>query len=167
MKSLQPRNAMNVVIRRATVDDAQVITRYNSLMAQETESKLLDRKRLTQGVNAILKDTSKGMYFVAEVDGTVVGQLMVTYEWSDWRNGNFWWIQSVYVEREYRGKGVFKSLYDHVLSLARRQKDSCGLRLYVEKHNRRARKIYEDLGMKETDYLLYEIDFVLKRMSRE
>jgi GNAT superfamily N-acetyltransferase len=107
------------------------------------------------------------MYFVAEVDGTVVGQLMVTYEWSDWRNGNFWWIQSVYVEREYRGKGVFKSLYDHVLSLARRQKDSCGLRLYVEKHNRRARKIYEDLGMKETDYLLYEIDFVLKRMSRE
>jgi len=158
---------MNVVIRRATVDDAQVITRYNSLMAQETESKLLDRKRLTQGVNAILKDTSKGMYFVAEVDGTVVGQLMVTYEWSDWRNGNFWWIQSVYVEREYRGKGVFKSLYDHVLSLARRQKDSCGLRLYVEKHNRRARKIYEDLGMKETDYLLYEIDFVLKRMSRE
>jgi ribosomal protein S18 acetylase RimI-like enzyme len=158
---------MNVVIRRATVDDAQVITRYNSLMAQETESKLLDRKRLTQGVNAILKDTSKGMYFVAEVDGTVVGQLMVTYEWSDWRNGNFWWIQSVYVEREYRGKGVFKSLYDHVLSLARRQKDSCGLRLYVEKHNRRARKIYEDLGMKETDYLLYEIDFVFKRMSRE
>ena len=86
---------------------------------------------------------------------------MITYEWSDWRNGTFWWIQSVYVTQEGRGKGVFKSLYEYILSLARSRTDVCGLRLYVEENNTRARQTYERLGMKESHYRMYELDFVL------
>jgi len=152
---------MPITIRPASESDATVISEFNSLMAKETEGKSLPPERITDGVEAILDDSSKGLYFVAEEDAQVVGQLMITYEWSDWRNGNFWWIQSVYVMEGHRGKGVFKSLYNHVMSLAKGRKDVCGIRLYVKKHNERARKSYEKLGMKKTDYELYEIDFVM------
>ena len=150
-----------MTIRPASESDAAVIAEFNSLMAKETEGKSLSTERITKGVEAILNDSSKGLYFVAEEDAQVVGQLMITYEWSDWRNGNFWWIQSVYVMENCRGKGVFKSLYNHVMNLAKGRKDVCGIRLYVEKHNQRARQTYEKLGMKKTDYELYEIDFVM------
>ena len=152
---------MSITIRPATPNDAASITEFNTLMAKETESIGLDSARLRLGVESVLRDPSKGVYYVAEADGGVVGQTLITYEWSDWWNGTFWWIQSVYVQQEYRGKGVFKALFNHILSLANKDKAVCGVRLYVEKHNRRAQQTYERLGMKKTHYEMYEMDFVL------
>jgi GNAT superfamily N-acetyltransferase len=151
---------MKITIRQATIADAPVIVRFNSLLAAETENKTLDQALLQKGVETILSDPSKGLYFLAEDDGIVVGQTMITYEWSDWRNGTFWWIQSVYVVQEGRGRGVFKSLYEHIHALARSRTDVCGLRLYVEENNARARQTYERLGMKQSYYRMYEVDFV-------
>jgi ribosomal protein S18 acetylase RimI-like enzyme len=152
---------MKITIRQATMSDADVITRFNALMAEETEHRSLESQRLLNGVLALLGDPAKGVYFIAEESGVPLGQLMITYEWSDWRNGNFWWIQSVYVEKEYRGRGVFRALYDHVHRLARANQSVCGLRLYVEQSNTRAQDTYEKLGMKKAHYEMYEIDFVL------
>jgi len=152
---------MIVTIRQATIADAAVIARFNASIAIETEQITLDHERLRKGVEALLQDSSKGIYFLAELNNVIVGQTMITYEWSDWRNGTFWWIQSVYVTQEGRGKGVFKSLYEYILSLARSRTDVCGLRLYVEENNTRARQTYERLGMKESHYRMYELDFVL------
>ena len=152
---------MNITIRAASESDTAVIAEFNLLMAKETEDKTLSVERVRDGVKSILSDPSKGVYLLAEENAQIVGQLMITYEWSDWRNGNFWWIQSVYVRRPDRGKGVFRSLFEHVKRLAKGRKDVCGLRLYVEQHNKKARRTYEKLGMKKTDYRLYEIDFVM------
>ncbi len=152
---------MDITIRPASESDVGVIADFNVLMAKETEGKSLPLDRVREGVKSILIDPSKGLYILVEENAEILGQLMITYEWSDWRNGNFWWIQSVYVRKENRGKGVFQALFNHVKKMAHGRKDVCGLRLYVEKHNERARKTYKRLGMKETDYLLYEIDFVL------
>lgn len=132
----------------------------------ETERRELDLARVTQGVAALLDDPAKGTYFVAEssadVAGAVVGQLLITYEWSDWRNGNFWWIQSVYVKEAFRGRGIFRALFEHVRMLAKERHDVCGLRLYMDAHNARARQVYKQLGMKQTEYELFETDFVLE-----
>ncbi len=149
---------VNVVVRQATHHDAAIIVRFNALMGEETEGKKLDERILEQGVRAILSDPSKGVYYVAEIDSRVVGQLMITYEWSDWRNSNFWWIQSVYVEREYRKQGVFASLFEHMRALAKSRHDICGLRLYVEKANVRAQSAYERLGMKRSHYEMFELE---------
>jgi len=148
-------------IRKANPADAVVIAEFNASIAEETEHRTLDRKILLRGVRALLKDPKKGVYFVAEMDGNLVGQLMITYEWSDWRNGNFWWIQSVYVRKEFRQQGVFRSLYARVEGLAKKRKDICGLRLYVERENERAQKTYETMGMKRTVYEMYEKEFEL------
>ena len=138
---------------------------FNSRMAWETENRRLDPERVRQGVAALLSHPAKGTYFLAEgqQDGTitVAGQLLITYEWSDWRNGNFWWIQSVYVAEEFRGRGVFRALFNHVHTLAKGRKDVCGLRLYMDAQNQPARQTYERLGLKQTDYELFEIDFVM------
>lgn len=152
---------MKTKIRIARVSDARTIARFNSLMAQETEHRRLDAETLLKGVRGVLRDRSKGVYYVAAIDGEIVGQLMITYEWSDWRNGNFWWIQSVYVRKEFRQSGIFRSLYRHVETLAKRRATVIGLRLYVERENVRAQKIYQNLGMKPTVYAMYERDFVL------
>jgi GNAT superfamily N-acetyltransferase len=152
---------MNISIRQATPRDAPVIARFNTLMAEETEGRSLDPQRLHKGVEALLSDPSKGIYFLAESEGVILGQLMITYEWSDWRNGNFWWIQSVYVKKESRARGVFKTLFDYVHRIARADKTVCGLRLYVEKQNEGAARAYEQLRMKKAHYEMYEIDFVL------
>lgn len=152
---------MNTKIRQATIDDASVIIRFNALLGEETEQITLDRDRLRSGVTSILKNPSKGIYFLAEIDNVVVGQMMITYEWSDWRNGTFWWIQSVFVEKNARGSGVFHSLFNHVHALARARTDICGLRLYVEKKNERAKRTYDRHGMKPSHYEMYEMDFVL------
>ncbi len=112
-----------------------------------------------QGVAAALADESLGFYAVAEVDGQLAGQLMVTFEWSDWRNGLFWWIQSVYVRPEFRRRGVYRALHRHVADAARAAGGVCGLRLYVERENTVARQVYESLDMRRTRYRMYEVEF--------
>jgi ribosomal protein S18 acetylase RimI-like enzyme len=124
-------------------------------MALETEHLTLDRAVLDRGVRAALADESKARYFVAERGGAVVGQLMITLEWSDWRNGNLWWIQSVYVARATRGQGVFRALYQHVRSLAKTE-HAAGIRLYVERDNESAQRTYAALGMSKTPYYVME-----------
>jgi ribosomal protein S18 acetylase RimI-like enzyme len=150
---------MKIRIREAHLRDAEVIAGFNSCMAIETEDRRLDPDLIEAGVKAVLEDPSKGFYLVAEMDGMIVAQLMVTFEWSDWRNGQLWWIQSVYVHREYRRIGVFSTLYRHVESLARENSAVCGLRLYVEKDNERAQKTYRKLGMVSPGYRVMEVDF--------
>jgi len=154
---------MKTSIRRATKADAPTIADFNRAIASETEGLRLDTKRLLKGVRALLADSSKGFYLVAEVEGRIAGQLMITYEWSDWRNATFWWIQSVYVLPEFRRAGVFTRLFRCIEKDAERKKAVCGLRLYVEGENARARRIYERLGMNKAAYEMYETDFVLKR----
>jgi GNAT superfamily N-acetyltransferase len=153
-------------IREAKLTDTEIIADFNARMALETEQRQLDIARVRQGVQALLSDSAKGAYFIAETETepapTITGQLLITYEWSDWRNGNFWWIQSVYVIEGFRGKGIFRALFNHVDQLAKARKDVCGLRLYVDSHNDSARETYERLGMKRTNYELFETDFVLK-----
>lgn len=142
-------------IRSATLADTALIAEFNQKMALETENKVLPDSHIIPGVTAILKDAVKGRYFVAEEDGIMRGQLMITYEWSDWRNNTIWWIQSVYVEEAFRGKGLYKALYEEVKKEARlAQVDT--IRLYVEKENHTAQKVYEKLGMEETVYTIYE-----------
>lgn len=126
-------------------------------MAAETESLALDPELVQTGVVALLKDPAKGLYYVAEVGGLVAGQVMITYEWSDWRNGNIWWLQSVYVKQEFRRQGVFRALFKHLEALARQREDVCGLRLYMHADNARARRSYERLGMKHTKYEVFEL----------
>lgn len=149
----------NITIRDATPEDAGVIADFNTRMAMETEGRPLSPGLITDGVSAVLNDAAKGRYWVAEIDGAVVGQLLVTFEWSDWRNGVFWWIQSVYVHGDHRRAGVFSALYRHVEKLAREAADVCGLRLYVERHNQRAQETYLALGMTAPGYLVMEVDF--------
>ena len=152
-------NAMQFEIREALPKDADAIAGYNTDMARETEGKSLDPGIIGAGVAALLADATKGRYWVAESDGQVIGQLMITYEWSDWRNGNVWWIQSVYVHPEWRRQGVFGALYQHVKSLAATDPEVIGLRLYVEENNVRARQTYEALGMVHPKYLVMEAMF--------
>jgi GNAT superfamily N-acetyltransferase len=152
---------MNMIVRQAAASDAVTIADFNACMAKETEHLELNHERLQKGVEALIADSSKGLYYLAEVDGKVVGQLMITYEWSDWRNATFWWIQSVYVLLDYRKQGVFRALYQHVASFAKERGDVCGLRLYVEESNKRAQQTYEALGMKLSHYRMMDVDFVL------
>ena len=151
-------------IRRAVPGDAAAIADFNAAMARETEHLELDAPRLRAGVEAVLADAGKGFYLVAEnADRRVVGQLMITYEWSDWRNGVFWWIQSVYVEPVARGTGVYRRLYEQVREAAAGAGNVCGLRLYVERENTRAQEVYRRQGMRPTAYEMYEVDFVIGR----
>jgi ribosomal protein S18 acetylase RimI-like enzyme len=143
-------------IRKAQLRDASVIAQFNSAMALETEGKALMPGRIAAGVLRLLNDPSLGFYAVAERNGQVVGCLLVTNEWSDWRNGLFWWIQSVYVEAASRRQGVYRQLYDFIRELAQADPGICGFRLYVEKENTAAQRTYGSLGMEETHYLIYE-----------
>jgi ribosomal protein S18 acetylase RimI-like enzyme len=147
------------VIRDARPDDAEVIADYNNRLAEETESRSLDPGSIKPGVAAILADPSKGRYWVALVDGQVVGQIAISFEWSDWRNGMFWWIESVYVHTAHRRKGVYTRLYRHVEGLARDDDTVIGLRLYVEHDNERAQNTYDRLGMRMTSYKIMESMF--------
>jgi len=154
---------MALVIRDACSEDAATLAELNRAMAAETEELELDPARLLDGVRAVLADSSKGFYLVANRERRVVGSLLVTNEWSDWRNGVFWWIQSVYVPPNQRRRGVFSALYHETVERARRDANVCGVRLYVERTNALARSVYQGLGMKPTSYRLMEVDFVLER----
>jgi len=143
-------------IRLAERDDTQALVGFNQAMASETEGKKLEASVLTPGVAAVFEDDNKGFYVVAEDDGSVVGGLLVTYEWSDWRNKWFWWIQSVYILPEFRGRSIYRAMYEFVKQLAEERGRVCGFRLYVEKENVHAQKVYERLGMHESHYLAYE-----------
>ncbi|HUK81501.1 MAG TPA: GNAT family N-acetyltransferase [Verrucomicrobiae bacterium] len=149
----------DLVIRQATVRDVDAIARNNIALARESEDKQLDPATVQCGARALLDDSSKGFYLVAERAGAVVGQLMITVEWSDWRNATFWWIQSVYVVPKARRQGVFRALYDHAVALAQSGKSVCGIRLYVESNNAAARRAYETLGMHRAAYDIYEAGF--------
>lgn len=145
-------------VRPATSADANTIVDFNAAMAEETEDKGLDRASLAQGVARMLAEPSRGFYLIAERDGQVAGQLMVTFEWSDWRNGDFWWIQSVFVRAEHRRRGVYSALHAAVAERAR-EAGACGLRLYVEQENESAQATYRRLGMDRTHYQLFEVEF--------
>ncbi len=147
---------MRFDIREARRRDATAIADYNRAMALETEGKTLDPRVVGAGVEALLADAGKGRYWVADSGDQIVGQLMVTYEWSDWRNATIWWIQSVYVHPEWRRRGVFSALYRHVESLVAAMPGAIGLRLYVESGNSRAQQTYEALGMVKPNYLVME-----------
>lgn len=146
-------------IRNAAPEDMATLAAFNVAMAQETENKSLNESIVTAGVRQMLSRPDLGFYLVAESSGEVAGCLGITFEWSDWRNGLFWWIQSVYVTPNHRRTGVFRALYDHVTTMAQNQASVCGVRLYVEKENATAQKTYSRLGMSETDYRLFEIEF--------
>jgi len=143
-------------VRLATAQDAPVLIEFNAAMAFETEHKELLPAVIGAGVRSLLGNPASGFYVIAEKDDRVVGSLMITKEWSDWRNGTFWWIQSVYVPPEVRRQGVYKLLYRHVQELAANDPAVCGFRLYVERENVRAQATYNALGMKETGYLVFE-----------
>lgn len=148
---------MSLTIRRATPADVGVLVAFNTAIAWETEHKRLRPEVLTAGVGAVLADPNRGFYTVAlDEAGEVVGQMMVTFEWSDWRNGWFWWIQSVYVRPDARRKGVFRALYGDIGRQAAADPGVIGLRLYVERENAHARATYAALGMTETTYGMME-----------
>lgn len=145
-----------ILIRSATSDDVDTVVSFNVAMAEETEGKTLDVAVAQTGAAMGIADPSRALYFIAEVGGERVGQTMVTVEWSDWRNGFFWWIQSVYVDPEFRRRGVFRMLYKYIRAEAKRREDVCGLRLYAHHDNERAIETYRTLGMVKTEYVLLE-----------
>lgn len=143
----------------AELDDLAFLVACNQAMAWETEQRRLDPERLGAGVLAVLTDPDKGRYFVARREGRAVASLLITFEWSDWRNAFFWWIQSVYVVPEARRAGAFRALY-HTVEAQALAAGACGLRLYVEQENSRAQTTYASLGMSQSHYQMYERGFI-------
>ena len=154
-------DALPLRIRAAYPRETQILVEFNRAMALETEGRELDPERVRAGVEAVFADPSRGTYWLALRGEEVLGGLLITHEWSDWRNGTFWWIQSVYVVPHARRSGVFRQLYEHVAARARANPDVCGLRLYVDHENRSAQDVYRKLGMREARYRFFEVDFVL------
>jgi ribosomal protein S18 acetylase RimI-like enzyme len=145
-----------IMIREATERDIPSIIDFQLNMALETENITLDIATLSQGVQRLFKDSAKGRYYVAEEGGEVMGCLMTTYEWSDWRCGNILWIQSVYIAAAHRGKGVYKKMYEFIKQLVMIDPDYRGIRLYVDKTNKAAQHVYEKLGMNGEHYQVFE-----------
>lgn len=156
-------------IRSAESRDMESIVTFNAALAWETEGRRLEQPLLEAGVQAVLADATKGFYVVMEhlPSGQIIGQLSITFEWSDWRSAVFWWLQSVYVHKEWRRRGVFKKLYEYVLQKAERQGNVAGLRLYVEQDNAAAQKVYNRAGLAAAPYRMFEKDFVLPDRSGE
>lgn len=144
------------LIRPATAADIPTLVSFNLAMAAETEGKILQRERVTAGVGGLLAQPQQGFYRVAERNGQVVGSLMVTSEWSDWNNGVYWWIQSVYVAPQARRQGVYRTLYQCLVAEAKARGDIAALRLYVEQDNHTAQRTYRELGMERSHYLVFE-----------
>jgi ribosomal protein S18 acetylase RimI-like enzyme len=146
----------NITIRQAESRDAEAIAGFNIAMAEETEGRPIARDLALAGVKSLFERPAHGFYLVADAGEEIAGSLLVTHEWSDWRNGVFYWIQSVYVKPAFRRKGIYARLYAFLKTMAQVRKDVCGFRLYVEKDNTGAQKTYEKLGMTKTRYLMYE-----------
>jgi GNAT superfamily N-acetyltransferase len=144
-----------ITIRKAETGDSEKIISFQLAMALETEGLKLNESTLTEGVRGVFEDSSRGQYYVAESGGSVIASLLITYEWSDWRNTQVWWFQSVYVLPQFRRSGIFRSMYSHIREEAVRSGVG-GLRLYVETNNLAARKTYEALGMSSDHYTMYE-----------
>ena len=148
---------MTLIVRPAHEADLTTLVRFNAALALESEGQTLDVMRLRKGVESVLGDADKGRYFIAEEHGRSVGQVMITLEWSDWRNAYFWWLQGVYVMERARGRGVFRAIYSHLEMLAKSE-GACGLRLYVARANTNAQATYRKLGMMDSGYLVFEVD---------
>lgn len=155
---------MNIRVRYATRADIESLAEFQQAMALETENRTLDPSTSRQGIAAIFDDPVKGFYIVAVADAAdgsadeVVGSLLITYEWSDWNNATHWWIQSVYVDAAWRRRGVYRTLYEHILNMTKGRSDICSIRLYVERTNTVAQQTYKSLGMSHSHYDLYELD---------
>jgi len=161
-----PHTPDELVIRRALESDIPSIVKFSVALALETEGRELDPVRLRHGTSALLDSPTHGFFMVAEAlipDRPLVGQLMITFEWSDWRNGAFWWIQSVYVDPAWRRHGIFRRLHDAVVHEATDNPAVCGIRLYVEKANEIAKRVYDRVGLASSGYEVYETDFTLPR----
>lgn len=148
-----------IEVRQSTSADGEIIADFNIALCQETEGRELDRATVLEGVRRFVAEPSRGRYFVATIDGEVVGQTAHTFEWSDWRNGEIWWIQSVYVHPLHRSNGVFRALFTHIKQLAEADADCCGIRLYMERDNDSARGSYQRIGFSETGYEVFELLF--------
>jgi ribosomal protein S18 acetylase RimI-like enzyme len=151
-----------IEIRQALSADVETIAHFNLALCRETEGRELDPVTVTNGVRRFVSESKRGRYFVAEIDGEVVGQAAHTFEWSDWRNGELWWIQSVYVHPDFRSQGVFRALFTHIQALGEADVDCCGIRLYMERENETARESYRRLGFTETGYVVFELLFSRK-----
>ncbi|HYQ55859.1 MAG TPA: GNAT family N-acetyltransferase [Draconibacterium sp.] len=143
-------------IRQANSEDHKSLVDFQLAMAHETEGIDLHRPTVEKGVTAVLNDSTKGNYYVAEINGQVVSSLLTTFEWSDWRNGTILWIQSVYVLPEFRRKGVYRSMYAHIKEMVMNDSNLNGIRLYADKSNLPAQKTYEKLGMNQDHYVMFE-----------
>lgn len=148
-----------LLIRMAEERDLETLAKFNIALAWETEQKKLEPAVITKGLQVLLNGPGHGFYTVAEIAGRVVGCIMVTYEWSDWRCGQFWWIQSVYVDLEFRRQGIFKRLYEFLKEKAAKENNVCGFRLYVEHSNQAGQSTYAGVGMKEIPFKLFEESF--------
>jgi GNAT superfamily N-acetyltransferase len=153
----------DIRVRPAGLSDLETLVHFSAAMARETEGRTLDEARLRDGTRAVFDSPTRGVYMVAEAASAAatVGQLLITYEWSDWRNATFWWIQSVYVRPDWRRRGVYRAMHAHVLELAHADAGVCGVRLYVERHNAVAQTAYAHVGLMEADYTMFEDDFIL------
>ncbi|GMA80897.1 GNAT family N-acetyltransferase [Shewanella glacialipiscicola] len=145
-----------MLIRKAKAQDLTALVQFNQAMAEETEGLALDEATLTQGVGTLLESPQKGFYLVAEIAGEIVGSLMVTFEWSDWRAKDYYWIQSVYIRPQNRRQGIYGKLYNEVKQLAETNGGAASFRLYVEQENLAAQQTYQALGMKQSYYLMFE-----------
>lgn len=157
----------HIIVRPARQEDVESIVAFSAAMALETEGRRLDQVRLREGTLSLLASPERGFFMVAELPRAehtpLVGQLMITFEWSDWRNAVFWWVQSVYVDPAWRRQGVYRTMHDHIVAKAKADPRVCGIRLYVEQENRTARTVYQHVGLVPSAYAVYEQDFVLVR----
>lgn len=149
-----------ITIGRADTGDIETLTEFNMAMARETEDRDLDETTVKDGVRTLMEHPEYGFYLIARSEnGSPVGTLMITYEWSDWRNGLFWWIQSVYVTEKFRRRGIYTAMHSRVREMALNNPEVCGLRLYVDEQNTIARTVYKSLEMQGTSYRIFEEEF--------
>lgn len=145
-----------ITIQKAVIENLEVLVDFQQRLALESESIRLNAETLRKGMIAMFADPSKGIYYVVEEEGRIIGCHMITYEWSDWRNGMVWWLQSVYVTETHRRKGIFKMMYDNLIDIIKKDPQLIGLRLYVDKSNERALQVYQTMGMDGSHYTVYE-----------
>ncbi|PAX54100.1 GNAT family N-acetyltransferase [Brunnivagina elsteri] len=151
-------NQRNCIIRKAELEDLSTIVSFNQSLAMEVRGEKLESEIITSGVEAVLKDSNRGFYTLVEIESKIIAIALITFEWSDWRNAWFWWLQDVYVEPSYRQQGIFRSLYMHLKQQAQLAQVS-GLRLYVYKGNTKAQEVYQRIGMNPSNSLIFE-DFL-------